>query len=96
MSPLKEAEKLVHSDRAKQYGNPHESWSCIAKMWSAMLTRKTGVEITIRPEFACLMMAALKLAREANEHKEDNLVDACGYLECSSMCLDHEQRKDSE
>ena len=28
-----------------------------------------------------LMMVLLKVYREINSHKRDNLVDACGYLE---------------
>ncbi len=71
---LNEALKLINAQRQDEYGPPSASFGRIAAMWGAYL----GQPISCR-DVACLM-ALLKLAREAHAHKEDNLVDAAGYI----------------
>jgi hypothetical protein len=39
------------------------------------------------------MMVAVKLSREVNKHKRDNLTDAAGYAECASMVADRQGKK---
>lgn len=67
---------LVYGDRQGAYGHPYDDYSRTAGMWSAFL----GVEIT--PAQAALMMVLLKVSRERNRPKDDNIVDAHGYLLC--------------
>lgn len=74
-SILLEAEHLVHGDRNKDYGPPIEDFTRSAKMWSAIL----GIEV--RPEQIPLCMIAIKLSRECNRPKRDNMVDIAGYAE---------------
>lgn len=74
-SILPEAESLVHGDRNKDYGPPIEDFTRTAKIWSAIL----GIEI--RPEQVPLCMIAVKLSRECNRPKRDNMVDIAGYAE---------------
>jgi hypothetical protein len=54
-------------------------------MWSGLIHTKLKEEITA--EEAILMMVALKLSRESFRHKEDNIVDAHGYLLCYDWAL---------
>lgn len=49
-------------------------------MWSGLLNTKLKEQLT--PVEVGLMMAALKLRRHAHRAKDDNLVDAHGYLTC--------------
>lgn len=87
-SILQEAEKLVNGDRQAAYGHPHVDYTCTADLWRALILRRYGFDIPITPDFACLMMVAVKLSREAGKPKRDNLVDAAGYLACAEKCLD--------
>ena len=88
---LQEAQRLVHGDRGADYGHPHTDYKCTADMWRSLILRRYGVVIEITPDFACLMMMAVKMSREAGKHKRDNLTDAAGYAECASMCIDRQQ-----
>lgn len=72
-SVLSEANTVIHGDRASAYGPPEQSIDRIRGMWSAIF----GHEVS-RTQF-CLAMIALKISRETNAHKRDNLVDICGY-----------------
>jgi hypothetical protein len=74
------AHKLVLGDRNASYGNPHADFAGIALIWSGILNQKLKERIT--PEEVALMMVGLKLRREAHKHKDDNLIDAHGYLTC--------------
>jgi hypothetical protein len=38
--------------------------------------------VDITAEEAILMMVGLKLSRESHAHKDDNIIDAHGYLLC--------------
>jgi len=61
---------------------------CTADLWRALIQRRYGVDVPFTPDFACLMMVAVKLSREAGKPKRDNRVDGCGYFECADMCLE--------
>lgn len=74
MTILEEAQELTYGERQNQYGDAHINYGNIAKLWSVIL--KT--EVT--PEQVCLCMVMLKVARQVNKHKRDNIVDAAGYL----------------
>jgi hypothetical protein len=91
MNILEEANSLVHGDRGAAYGHPIVDYECTAAMWQALIKRRYGVDVPLTPDFACLMMVAVKLSREAGKPKRDNLVDAAGYAECAAMCLEKMQ-----
>ncbi len=80
MNHAEEAIKLVTGDRNASYGNPRDDYIKTAKVWSGLLAHKLKADIT--PEEAILMMVGLKLSREIHRHKDDNIVDAIGYLLC--------------
>jgi len=82
-SVLREAEQLVYGDRGADYGHPSEDFTRTGKMWGAIL----GIPSV--PDWkVALCMAALKIGRECNKHKRDNLTDAAGYIETCRMCRD--------
>lgn len=59
--------------RQAQYGPPVTNMENIARGWSVIL----GVEVTA--DQVALAMVWMKVVRELNEHKADNLVDIAGY-----------------
>jgi hypothetical protein len=73
MNVLEEANTLTTTDRQDDYGHPADDFARTATMWSAI----TGHNIMT--EHVPLMMIALKISRECNKHKRDNLVDIAGY-----------------
>lgn len=80
---LHEAERCVCGQREQDYGTPEESFSAIAKYWSAYLSDE-GFEIHLKPVDVGIMMALFKIARiETGTATEDSFVDACGYLACA-------------
>lgn len=76
---LEEANRLVNGPRQGDYGHPLEDFRRTAAIWSAIL----GVEVT--PQQVGLCMIGVKLSRECNGHKRDNLVDAAGYAQTVQM-----------
>ena len=85
---LAEAQSLVHGDRGGDYGHPIDDYTRTGRMWGAIL----GIG-DIDPRVACLMMAVMKVSREVNKHKRDNLVDLAGYAECAQMVADRQGLK---
>lgn len=77
-SEMLEANRLVNGDRQADYGTPTQNYEGIARVWSGILW--PILKRDIEPAEAALMMAGLKLQRQAMKHKRDNLVDAHGYL----------------
>lgn len=87
MNILEEANKLVHGDRNADYGHPLDDFSKTAAMWSAIL----GTHVT--PEQVGLCMCAVKISRQCNKPKLDNLVDLAGYAETVNMVLEEKHRR---
>jgi len=73
-SITEEAAQLVSGDRQAAYGHPYDNFMDTARLWSVVL----GTNVT--PEQVALCMVQVKIAREINVPKRDNLVDAVGYL----------------
>lgn len=68
----------TQAEREADYGPADRNHENIAKIWNVQLFKKLKEPLT-KEEVALLFIGA-KLAREANEHKRDNLVDAVAYL----------------
>ena len=81
---LDEAKHIINKDRQDAYGNPEDCFGLIARLWNVYLDFE-GIENKITPAQVAMMMALLKIARERMNHKQDNLIDACGYL---ALCSD--------
>jgi hypothetical protein len=84
---LEEAQQLVHGDRQQAYGHPIDNFTRIGQMWSAIL----GAPVSAEQVGLC--MAALKLARQCNRPKRDNLVDAAGYAATVQMVVEERERR---
>ena len=71
---LKEADRLTHGDRNKNYGTPFVNHQRIAQLWSVWL------ETEITPAQAAMCLALVKVARliETPNH-EDSPVDLAAY-----------------
>lgn len=79
-SVLTEAIKIINGIRQDQYGKPEDSFKIIAVYWTTFLQNKLKDGVTLNSKDTALMMTLFKIAREQNQEKRDNLVDAAGYL----------------
>lgn len=79
---LAEALDITNGDRQKYYGHPADNHGNTAALWSAYLNRKYGLfpPIGLSARDVCMMMVLLKVSRDANSTKRDNLVDIAGYV----------------
>lgn len=84
-SILDEAKRLVHGQRQHAYGHPADIYARVGRVWGAIL----GVP-DIPAKTVCLMLAGMKVAREAERPKRDNRVDAAGYMETVQLVIDRE------
>jgi hypothetical protein len=74
---MAEANALVNGDRQAAYGSPLPAYEAQAQAWSGLLAHKLTAPITA--EEVVLLLAAMKLVREARRPKRDNVVDLHGY-----------------
>jgi len=88
-SILEEAKRIVHGERGENYGHPFEDFSRTAKIWSAIL------DIKVTPEQVALCMVGVKISREINRPKRDNIVDGAGYFETLDMVKKERSRRES-
>lgn len=86
---LDEAKRIVYGERGENYGHPFEDFSRTAQIWSAILG------IKIEPEQVALCMVGLKISRECNRPKRDNVVDGAGYFENLDMVKKERARRES-
>jgi hypothetical protein len=75
---LNEADNIAGEDRSRDYGHPLINHQRIAGIWNILLGDTLKSPIT--PRQAALMMIGVKLAREINAQKRDNLLDIAGYV----------------
>lgn len=71
---MAESEHPVVEERRTVREAPAPHFRRVALIWAGLL----GVPVT--PEQVILCMVGLKLAREAGQHDDDNVLDAEGYL----------------
>ena len=74
-SILQEADRIVNGERQTDYSDPVENFKQIASIASTILKKELSAED------CCVVLMAVKLARESYKHKRDNLVDLAGYTE---------------
>ena len=79
---LDEAKQLICGPRRTDYGDVEESFQDVAFIWSKIF----NADVT--PQQVALAMVGLKLCREFNAHKHDNLADICGYAALADYLSD--------
>lgn len=79
MNILEEADRLTSEDRNSDYGDPGIENQKVAVGWGVIFL--DGVTAEKIP----LAMIWLKMVRELNKHKRDNLVDIAGYARTREM-----------
>lgn len=86
---LQEAQRLVHGERCQDYGHPFYNFSQTALLVNGLLAGrfKDGMELIVQD--IPLIMVCVKLARQCNKAKRDNLVDGAGYFETAAMVEDY-------
>ena len=72
---LEQAADIIYNKREERsYGDFSDCMEKTAQMASLMIGK------TIEPVDVYKIMIAMKMAREENSHKDDNLIDAIGYI----------------
>lgn len=89
-----EADRIAGHDRQRDYGHPLDNHQRIAMLWNAFIATRPHAEQALTPIDAGLMMILLKVAREMNTHKRDNLVDICGYTKCVEKMIAEIERRE--
>lgn len=84
-SILQEAAELVGGQRNSDYGHPAKDFAKTAAIWNGILATKLAPGASIEPADVALCMIGVKLSREVNRHKRDNLVDIAGYAQTIMM-----------
>lgn len=83
-----EADRIVSNDRQGQYGRPIHDFTRTGRIWGAILSewaRNTQGDADVPPELVALCMVGVKISREVNRHKRDNIVDGIGYFKTVDM-----------
>lgn len=70
---LQEANRVINGPRDKDYGHPRNDFAKTAAFWSTLF------RVEVSPEQVALAMILLKVSREMNRPKRDNIVDIAGY-----------------
>jgi hypothetical protein len=85
---LTQAAQIVYGANQKAYGRPSDDFDRIARMWSALLSKKLVTEIHVDSLDVAKMMVAVKLSRlvESPAHM-DSWRDVAGYAACGERVI---------
>jgi|GEM_PF-2535329 len=75
---IDQAKFLLNEDRAKDYGDVFVNFRNIKTIANILLKNKG---ITLEEDDIATIMIALKLARNAFKHKDDNITDLIAYVQ---------------
>lgn len=90
-SILLEAQRLTHGDRNKDYGHPLDDYSKNAGAINVLFKHKLREDFTAAD--VALIMVIVKLSRQVNRPKRDNMVDAAGYAWVANACIEETARR---
>lgn len=80
-----EADRLVSCDRQDIYGHPFHDFGRTALLWTGVLRDKLKDGESVEAREVGLMQICVKLSREVNTPKRDNLTDIAGYAKCVDL-----------
>ena len=92
MNILDKANDIVNNrseEKERQYGNFDKSMELVCEIFNSMTNHK--YECT--PEDMYIAMIAMKFARQAHTHKEDNLLDAAAYIGALNNYIENREKK---
>jgi len=83
---LKEAARIISSDRAEDYGPADESFARIARLWTAYL------DVAVSPMDVANMFVLSKVQRTlTSPEKTDTWLDICGYAALAGEMMTNEK-----
>ena len=84
------AADLVTGERQDDYGHPLDDFTRAGKIWEAIL----GVKVSA--EQVALCMVGVKISRQANAAKLDNIVDGIGYFLTLAMVQEERAQRERD
>jgi hypothetical protein len=87
---LEEAQRLVHGDRGASYGHPADDFGRTAEYWTTTFKAKLKDAEKFEAGDIPMALICVKLSREVNKPKRDNMTDLAGYAETRRMVLERE------
>lgn len=81
-SILQEAQRIIHTDRNEDYGDPSDNHGNTAALWSTYLHGKyeDRADFALDPTDVCMMMILLKISRATTGRlTRDHMTDVAGY-----------------
>lgn len=83
---LKEAARIISTDRANDYGPADESFKRIARLWTAYL------DVAVSPMDVANLYMLAKIQRSlTSPAKADNWLDICGYAALAGEMMTNEK-----
>ena len=84
------AANLVTGDRQDSYGHPLDDFTRAGKIWETIL----GVPVTA--EQVALCMVGIKISRQTNSPKLDNVIDGIGYFLTLAMVQEERAERNKD